>query len=510
MGSSEGGASSSSASDAPSFTFCQPSTSSPAPTDSMRGLGPALGTPPTGCGLPPATVGDLPLDVLRSILALLDPTPQKRALSRVCHAWRHVLSSPAAWPAVDLHPVTVASCTWLSRVLAGPGGGKTGVTVRAPSDEHTLIAFHDLVLATAPPALASLSVTLPWQTSCPFSHLWWSLKHQRGMHSLFLRGGSVDVAALPLGAGSALAHLAIECTSLDNLPHLSSGARHLTALDLSVWPALGGPASAAVAAAGRRPGPGGRAVVERAGGAVAGGGLDVAPLAGLTSLRSLALNTHPWSPASAEALWSFGLAALGRLTSLTLAAAPGFGGHLSLPEGCSLSLSARGALPPRTPTYASLASLSLRDLASPTFDASALAPCRQLAALDVSFAAETGCVTGLARLTRLTSLKAGCSALRIVLPPLPALRELECVAFGDLEISFDRGSDGVGGPPPPSPADTAARALASAAGSVYLASLNFDVGVMQFVHACGRAGLDLHFAHSPLRAVYTADQVEGG
>ena len=197
------------------------------------------------------------------------------------------------------------------------------------------------------------------------------------------------------------------------------------------------------------------------------------------------------------------------LTSVALAAAPGFGADLNLPPGCALRLSARGSLPPRAPSYAALTALSLRDLASPTFDASPLATCSALRALDVSFAAETGCVAGLGALSGLTSLKAGCSALRLVLPPLPALRELECVAFGDLEISFERGEGGGGGGAGPPAEVVVAGGLAAAAGSVYLASLNFDVGVMQFVHACGRAGMGLQFATSPLRAVFTADQVDG-
>lgn len=479
-------------------------------TCSMAGAGPALGTPPPGA--PPATIGDLPPDVLRTILGLLEPTAAKRDLARVSSSWCAALASPASWPTVDLHPVTVSSSTWLARMLAGPGGGRVAVTVRAPADEASCVSFHDLVLAGTPPALAALTVHIPWQTSFPFSHLWWALKSQARLASLSLRGGAVDVSALPLGPGSSLAHLSIECTALANLGTLASGARHLTSLELSIWPALGGPASAAAAAAGR-PGPGGRVAVEAP---PALGGLDAAPLSSLTGLCALALNSHPWSPASGAALWNGGLLGMRHLTSLTLASAPGFSACLALPDRCALRLSARGALPPRAPSYSSLVALSLRDLAAPTFDAAPLTFCSRLASLDVSFAAETGCVVGLAGLTGLTSLKAGCSALRLILPPLPALRELECVAFGDLEIVMERGGA-------PSAADVVAASLAAARrrpgadtattastlGSVYLASLNFDVGVMQFVHACGRAGLDLHFATSPLRAVFTADQVEG-
>ena len=501
MGPPSGGASSASSDDLSLCTLAPPPR-----VCSMGGAGPALGTPPPNA--PPATIHDLPTDILRTILGLLEPTASKRALSRVSTSWRLALSSPAAWPAVDLHPVTVASSTWLSRMLAGPGGGRVAVTVRSPADEASCVFFHDLVLAAAPAALAALTIHIPWQTSFHFSHLWWALKHQK-VRSLSLRGGSVDVAALPLSPGSSLAHLSIECTSLANLDHLRAGARHLAALELSVWPALGGPASAAAAAAGRHPAPGGRAAVEPA---LALGGLDPAPLRALTALRSLSLNTHAWAAGPAEALWSGGgLLDLNRLTSLTLAAAPGFSSFLTLPDNCALRLSARGSLPPRCPFYSSLVSLSLRDLSAPTFDASPLTSCSQLAALDVSFAAETGCVTGLAGLTGLTSLKAGCSALRLVLPPLPALRELECVAFGDLEISFER----LEGAAPAQ--NVVAAALAAprrrdgglARGSIYLASLSFDVGVIQFVHACGRAGLDLQFATSPLRAVFTADQVDG-
>jgi hypothetical protein len=253
-----------------------------------------------------------------------------------------------------------------------------------------------------------------------------------------------------------------------------------------------------------RPPPGGRAAVEPRLAPPGAGGLDTAPLAALTSLRSLALNTHPWAPGPAAALWTDGLVGMAGLTTLTLAAAPGFAADLVLPPGCALRLSSRGCLPPRAPTYSALTSLSLRDLAAPGFDASPLAACARLAALDVSFAAETGCVLGLAGLTSLTSLKAGCSALRLILPPLPALRELEAVAFSDLELHFS--ADGVTPALARPVAASLARSLASTHGSVYCAALTFDVGVQMFVHSCGKAGLDLHFATRPLRALFTADQ----
>ena len=53
----------------------------------------------------------------------------------------------------------------------------------------------------------------------------------------------------------------------------------------------------------------------------------------------------------------------------------------------------------------------------------------------------------------------------------------------------------------------AAAALCSSLESVYLASLDFGVGVHVFVHEAGRRGLDLRFATRPLRAVFTADQL---
>ena len=44
--------------------------------------------------------------------------------------------------------------------------------------------------------------------------------------------------------------------------------------------------------------------------------------------------------------------------------------------------------------------------------------------------------------------------------------------------------------------------------SVYLAALDFGVGMHVFVHEAGKRGLDLRFATRPLRAVFTPDQLE--
>ena len=43
--------------------------------------------------------------------------------------------------------------------------------------------------------------------------------------------------------------------------------------------------------------------------------------------------------------------------------------------------------------------------------------------------------------------------------------------------------------------------------SVYLAALDFGVGMHVFVHEAGKRGLDLRFATRPLRAVFTPNQL---
>ena len=83
-------------------------------------------------------------------------------------------------------------------------------------------------------------------------------------------------------------------------------------------------------------------------------------------------------------------------------------------------------------------------------------------------------------------------ALRLALPPLPRLAELEAVAFHDLDVIVDRAACAV---------------LCKSLRSVYLAALDFGVGVTVFVHEAGRVGLDLRFATRPLRAVFTPNQM---
>lgn len=195
------------------------------------------------------------------------------------------------------------------------------------------------------------------------------------------------------------------------------------------------------------------------------------------------------------------------LRRLSLSAAPGFDAALpSLPPYCDLHFFTRGAFrEPLARSYAAnLVSLELKDLALPRFDARVLASCRRLSSLDVSFAADAGVVEGLEAVAgTLRSLKTGCPALRLVLPALPFLEELEAVAFHDLDLSVDRaacaamlpgGGPGGGG--------TGGRLR-----SVYLAALDFGVGTSLFVHIAGQRGLELMFATRPLRAVFTPDQL---
>ena len=194
------------------------------------------------------------------------------------------------------------------------------------------------------------------------------------------------------------------------------------------------------------------------------------------------------------------------LRRLTLSASPGFDAALpSLPAYCDLHFFTRGAFrEPLARAYAAnLVSLELKDLSMPRFDARILASCRRLASLDVSFAADAGVVEGLEAVAgSLRSLKTGCPALRLVLPALPNLEELEAVAFHDLDLSVDRaacaamlpgGGGGNGG--------------GGRLRSVYLAALDFGVGMHVFVHEAGKRGLDLRFATRPLRAVFTPDQL---
>ena len=63
---------------------------------------------------------------------------------------------------------------------------------------------------------------------------------------------------------------------------------------------------------------------------------------------------------------------------------------------------------------------------------------------------------------------------------------MEAVAFHDLDLVATR---------------AACASLCASLRSVYLASLDFGVGVHVFVHEAGRRGLDLRFATRPLRAV---------
>ena len=318
---------------------------------------------------------------------------------------------------------------------------------------------------------------------------------------------SAEMTAEAAAAAAALPSLSAEATSNHDggglhRPFLSGlqGLRRLTALtrlDLSVW-SHGGAGGASAGAAG-------------VGGASgASGWQDLSPLLALTRLRSLSLNSHPFEMSSTsngvsssssanDETWSKLGSTMPDLRSLTLSAAPGFDAALpSLSPYCDLRFFTRGGFRESLArSYAAnLVSLELKDLAVARFDARVLGPCRRLAALDVSFAADAGVVEGLEAVAgSLRTLKTGCPALRLVLPPMPCLEELEAVAFHDLDLSVDR---------------AACAALLSGGGrlrSVYLAALDFGVGMHVFVHEAGRRGLDLRFATRPLRAVFTPDQL---
>jgi len=407
----------------------------------------AGGPPPRGAPPPEpgcATFSDVPPDVQLRVLALLPPTPVKRDLSRVCTAWRDLLLQGRAWPTVDVAPVTAAACAWLARRATG----LADVVVR-PGTEAEAILFNDVFLAHAP-TLGRLTLDAPWHTSFSFGYVWWALRFL-DVGSLRLRAQEVDAGALPPNLRS----LGVECARVA-APAALAALTRLTSLDLAVWSAKGG--------------------------------ADGDALLALTNLQTLAVNTHPFDGAT------FGrLASLAALTSVTLSAAPGFGRPVRLPPGCALHFFTRAGLHPAAGGYANLVSLELKDVAAPRFDASILAPCKRLSALDVSFACDTGAVDGLACLAgSLASLKAACPALRLALPPLPRLAELEAVAFHDLDVIVDRAACAV---------------LCKSLRSVYLAALDFGVGVTVFVHEAGRVGLDLRFATRPLRAVFTPNQM---
>lgn len=407
----------------------------------------AGGPPPKGPSPPAdgaATFSDLPPDVQVRILALLPPSAAKRNLAAVSTAWRDLLLQGRAWPTVDVAPVTAAACAWLAR----RADGLADVAVR-PGTEAEAILFNDVFLAAAP-ALGRLTLDAPWHTSFSFGYVWWALRFL-DVASLRLRAQEVDAGALP----PRLQALDIECARVA-APAALAALTRLTSLDLAIWSSKGG--------------------------------VDGEALLALKNLQTLAVNTHPFGGAT------FGkLDALPALTSVTLSAAPGFDCPVVLPPACALHYFTRAGLHPAAGGYRNLASLELKDVAGPRFDASILAPCKRLASLDVSFACETGHVDGLACLAgSLTSLKTGCPALRLTLPPLPRLAELEAVAFHDLDVVVDRAACGV---------------LCKSLRSVYLAALDFGVGVTVFVHEAGRVGLDLRFATRPLRAVFTPNQM---
>ena len=298
-----------------------------------------------------------------------------------------------------------------------------------------------------------LSLDAPWTLASSFSFgcTWWALRFAK-VARLSLRAQDVDAAALPTG----LTTLEIECTRVTSFSALARLAPTLTGLDLAVWSATAR--------------------------------LDPEPLLALTRLTRLALNTHPYDRGALSA----GLARLTRLATLQLSAAPGFDGRLALPPATALHLFTRGGLHPVAASYANLTTLELKDVAAPRFDAAVLAACPRLTTLDVSFACVAGTVDGLASLKQLRTLRAGCPALRLVLPAPPKLTELEAVAFHDLDVVADR---------------AACAALCGSLRSVYLAALDFGVGVTVLVHEAGRRGLDLRFATRPLRAVFTPNQL---
>lgn len=419
--------------------------------------------PPPPAARPPitgaTTFNDLPPDVALRIFALLPPTPAKRDLARVCTLWRDLLAQGPAWPVVDVAPVTAASAAWLARRATPTGVG--AVTVR-PATEADAIVFNDVFLATAP-TIAHLTLDAPWGTSFSFGYVWWALRFAR-VGRLTLRAQDVDAGALP-APGSGLHTLDVECTRLHALPALARLAPCLTSLDLAIWSTGGG----------------------NNGGSSSSARVDPSPILALTNLKRLAINTHPFDKTALAS----GLARLKHLHTLQLSAAPGFDGRLCLPPATQLHLFTRGGLHPAAAGYINLTSLELKDVAAPRFDASMLAACPRLTTLDVSFACESGTVDGLASLRSLRTLRAGCPALRLVLPAPPKLRELEAVAFHDLDVVADR---------------AACAALCASLRSVYLAALDFGVGVTVLVHEAGRRGLDLRFATRPLRAVFTPDQ----
>lgn len=421
--------------------------------------------PPPPPARPPlsgaTTFNDLPTDVALRIFASLPPSPAKRDLARVCTAWRDLLATGAAWPVVDVAPVTAASAAWLARRASPHGIGS--VTVR-PATEADAILFNDVFLATAP-VVQHLTLDAPWGTSFSFGYVWWALRFAR-VGRLTLRAQDVDAGALP-APGSGLHTLEIECTRLHALPTLVRLQPCLTSLDVAVW-STGGASGAPSSSPSTR--------------------LDPAPILALTNLTRLAINTHPFDKAALSA----GLVKLTSLTTLQLSAAPGFDGRLVLPHSTALHLFTRGGLHPAVASYTNLTSLELKDVAAPRFDVSILASCPRLKTLDVSFACESGTIDGLASLRSLRTLRAGCPALRLVLPAPPKLTELEAVAFHDLDVVADR---------------AACAALCASLRSVYLAALDFGVGVTVLVHEAGRRGLDLRFATRPLRAVFTPDQL---
>jgi len=437
--------------------------------------------------------------------------------------------------------------------LSSSSSGIREVTLR-PSTEQQAVLFNDIFLATSP-GIASLTIDTPWHATSltNFAFVFWALKFQRSLRSLKVKVQEVDFDALPPNLES----LAVECARFSPSSFSSSSLEEENEGEIGEGEGEGEgeeeevedeetaatTAAEAAAAAAALPSLEGnndanddndnddddrRHREDRSGlkgiarltklrnlelAVWSHGGApwqDMSPLLSLTKLRSLSLNTHPFesrggasSSASNSAAsvndftWSRLGSTMPDLRVLSLSAAPGFDAALpSLPSYCDLRFFTRGAFRETLArSYAAnLVSLELKDLSSPRFDARVLSPCRRLSSLDVSFAADAGVVEGLeAVAASLRSLKTGCPALRLVLPCLPQLEELEAVAFHDLDLNVDR------------------VACASLCGgklrSVYLAALDFGVGMHVFVHEAGKRGLDLRFATRPLRAVFTPDQL---
>lgn len=437
--------------------------------------------------------------------------------------------------------------------LSCSSSGIREVTLR-PSTETQAVLFNDVFLSTAP-GIASLTIDTPWHASplTNFAFVFWALKFQRSLRHLRVKVQEIDFEALPPNLES----LNVECSRF-TVSGAGNGGRtgnaglaeeeggeeeneENAATDAAVPPTTVEAAATSAAlpslaeiAANSLGGEDDRRHRDDRGGlsglarlkrltrldlAVWSHGApwqDLTPLLALTKLRSLSLNTHPFesrsgssssfssnfsnsSPSSVnDFTWSRLGSTMPDLRCLTISAAPGFDAPLpSLPAYCDLHVFTRGGFrSPLASSYAAnLVSLELKDLALSRFDARILSPCRRLASLDVSFASDAGVVDGLEAVAgSLRSLKTGCPALRLVLPPLPNLEELEAVAFHDLDLSVDR-------------AACAALLCGGKLRSVYLAALDFGVGMHVFVHEAGKRGLDLRFATRPLRAVFTPDQL---